>query len=94
MVIKSKFWYKRPDNLKGKTGKWSKWGGAAENDYKEQVKDWWYCQSCSEVQPEAISPFLVKNILPEVPDESIRVCPFCYAKHCIELSRRILQEGI
>jgi len=89
IVIRSKFWYKRPKDLKGKTGKWSKYGGAEKNTYAEQVKDWWYCQSCRDVQPEEISPLLVKGLFLDDADESLRVCPMCYANHCSNLLSRI-----
>lgn len=84
VVVHSKFWYKRKDNLKGKTGHWSKWGGGAENLFQEQIIGHWYCQSCGEEQPEELSPLVMKY-----DDETnLRVCPFCFETNAAKARER------
>ena len=48
--------YKRPEGLKGLTGRWTKWGGGMGQVYHEEIDDFWNCQSCGQRKPAAISP--------------------------------------
>lgn len=81
--VKSVKWYLRKPGLKGHTGKWSKWG-PVQNDYQPAVEEW-FCQSCGNVQPPELPPFLFDGVLPEV---SIRVCPICLANGCVKMQGR------
>lgn len=75
-------------SYKGLTGQWSKWGGrryGIADNQEEMVVPYWYCQSCHDEQPQALSPF--KWEYPE--GEYIRVCASCYAEGCVRLIDRL-----
>ena len=90
--------YVRPDALKGRghwegshyikgsgaTGNWTKWGGARQDAYQEEIADQWYCQSCNTAQPKELTPF--KYEYPE--NEYLRVCAVCFATGCPDLRAR------
>lgn len=75
-------------SYKGVTGHWSKWGGRRMSVIESQnggVDDFWRCQSCGDLQPEALSPY--KYEFPA--GEFIRVCAPCIADHCTSLHDRV-----
>lgn len=80
--------YKRPDNLKGMTGHWSKWG-KVNGSYQETVGEVWFCQSCSQAQPKELSPYL----FPFDNTEHLRVCASCFQGECTALLARLQSQN-
>lgn len=89
--------YQRPEGIKTRghwegshyiaksiTGRWSKYGGGRSQGYKEEIQDFWFCQSCSQKQPETISPYLK-----ELDGEFYRVCSICLVDDCKKLLKRM-----
>jgi len=71
-TMKSVKWYQRRENLKGNTGKWSKWG-EVHNVYQEET-DSWFCQKCGKEQPDCFTAYLfpLGNST-----EQLRICGVC-----------------
>ncbi len=72
-------------NLKGKTGHWSKYGGAGPNVVKEKNKGPWFCQSCGQEFPPEMSPMLFFDKKAGV---FLRVCGECYRDGCKKYYQR------
>lgn len=73
----------KPKSMKGLTGGWSKYGGRrfdALDSQNEEKRDYWYCQTCGQIQPRELSAY--KKQLPD--GDYIRVCAGCMGTGYVE----------
>lgn len=59
-------------NWKGKTGKWTRYGGGFMPMNKHEGQEW-VCQCCAETQPKGSPEFMLEAL----PGDFIRICPMC-----------------
>lgn len=86
-IVKEGF-YKKGVSYKGIIGKWTKYGGAANNFVQADVGEEWACQSCGARHPKVLSPYRF-----EYPEgEWIRVCATCLFEECRALFNRLSQS--
>lgn len=79
--------YQRPPNLKGLTGKWTKWGRVTQ-DFQQEIEDEWTCQSCASRMPRELSPYKYPFA-----GETIRVCASCLNNNCLDLQERLQSQS-
>lgn len=60
---------------------WTKWGGAREGMFKEDLEEW-YCQACGEKQIRILPCYMFPT--DDTEREFVRVCTLCKAKSVIE----------
>lgn len=70
--------------FEGLKGQWSKYGGARMAVVQESLGPSWNCQSCGELQPNALKPYQYKWM-----GEYIRVCAVCLSNDCVRLKERM-----
>lgn len=60
---------------------WTKYGGAREGMFKEELETW-YCQTCGEEQLKVLPSYMFP--VDESDREFVRVCTLCKAKAILE----------
>lgn len=59
-----------------KSGSWTRWGGARLGLIHSQSEDTWFCQSCSEEQPQELPGFMLEADS----GDYVKVCAKCFSR--------------